>query len=554
MSQSTEREKELQLYIDGLFDKDGRLNYDLSDPKQYEFANLMVKKGFDTNKYPGILKTLDIHRELHKNGEVKAEDTTNTGFINNYQVTGLSTTPGSNNIASNGLGTVAGGFKSLNLLLFVKDNATGNIVVQGSNTGITDTVLTVDTNSASGNIQNVTAYLQVGGIANDGTSINFLTKYKAQYETESDPSLTQPIAYCTAPLVPNAINIAIGRGWNDAQRGVKYDYSWNEANLIGKVPLVGSATFKKNIMTPLKLNNTLILQINVTNKTNGGTVSITPTDLGIVASSFKIDGSNPAKLNFTLHAPITAATFPNDPIPNQDNPIVFSNVIWPSDLLALYYVSILVLFTDGTYGSAIIQSVIGGTDNDPLDGTTNIFPISFIYHCLAEDTKVTMADGSKKPIGDVVGGDKVLTGENNDLVALVEFTNKGAHSGDAILIESEGGEKITSSWEHIFMTNEGVKQACDLKKGDVVIMQQLESKLTNITVLPNYQGVFYNLGLKSNNNRIETFVANNFVVGDIMAQRKQKEINRNDINWVKSQLPEYMHTDVESFFEDNKSN
>jgi hypothetical protein len=557
MNYSTEREKELQLYIDGLFDKDGHLNYDLTDPKQFEFASLMAKKGFDTERYPGILKTLDIHRNIQKKGEIKVESTPSAGFTNNYQITGLSTTPGTSaNIASNGLGTVAGGYQSLNLLLFVKDNATGNVVVQGSNSGITDTILNVATNSSSGNLQNVTAYMQVGGTASDGTPISILKKYSALYETESDPSITQPISYCTKPFMPNAINIAMGRPWSDTQRGVNFDYSWNDPRMVGKVPLVGSVTFKKNIQKPLALNNTLLLQINVTNKSNGGTLTLTPQNLAAVAASFAIDGSNPAKLNFTLHAPITASTFPNDPIPNQDNPILLSNVSWPSDLLALFYCSILVQLSDGNYGSAIIQSVAGGTDNDPLDGVLNIKPISFIYHCLAEDTKVTMADGSKKLIGDVVGGDKVLTGENND-VTLVEFTNKGAHTGAAILIESESGEKITASWEHIFMSAEVAKHACDLKVGDMVTMQGGESKVSNITVLPNYDGIFYNLGLKSENNksnRIETFVANSFVVGDIMAQRKQKEINKNDINWVKSQLPEYLHTDVESFFEDNKSN
>lgn len=557
MTKLTKTEKKLLSYIDGLIDKKGHLNYDLTDQRQYEFASLMAKKGFDTERYPGILKTLDIHRDMKENGEIKAESISDTNFSSNYQITCLSTTPGVNaNIASNGLGTVAGGYQSLNLFLFVKDNTTGNIVIQGSNSGIADTVLNVATNSSSGNLQNVTAYMQVGGIASDGTPINVLKKYSALYETESDPSITQPISYCTSPFAPNAINIAMGRTWSDAQRGVKYDYSWNDGSMVGKVPLVGSVIFKKNIKTPLALNNTLLLQINVTNKSNGGTLAITPKNLAKVANSFAIDGSNPAKLNFTLHAPITPATFPKDPIPNQDNPIIFSDVTWPSDLLALFYCSMLVQFSDGTYGSAIVQSVVGGAENDPLDGVLNIKPISFIYHCLAEDTNVTMADGSKKPIGDVVGGDKVLTGENND-VAVVEFTNKGAHTGVAILIESESGEKITSSWEHIFMSNEGSKHACDLKKGDLVTMQSRESRLANVTVLKNYDGIFYNLGLKSvtsKSNRVETFVANNFVVGDIMAQRKQKEINRNDINWVKSQVPDYLHKDVESFFEDKKSN
>ncbi len=546
MTEPTNREKELQTYIDGLMGDAEHLDFDLTDPKQYEYARLMAEKGFDTERYPGIIKTLDLHRDMQEKGEARIESTSDNSFANNYQITGLSTTvTNNNNIASNGLGTVAGGYNSLNLFLFVKDNTTGDTVVQGTNSGIKDTILNVATNSAAANLQNVTAYMQVGGTASDGTPINTLKKYTALYETESDPTITQPVAYCSNPFVPNAINIAMGRAWSDQQRGVRYDYSWDDGSMAGKVPLVGSVTFKKDIKTPLALNNTLLLQINVTNKSNGGTLSITPQNLGTVAGAFSIDGSNSKQLNFSLHAPTTSE-------PTPDNPIVFTDVTWPSDLIALFYCSMLVQFTDGTYGSAIVQSVEGGTDDDPLDGVLNIDPISFIYHCLAEGTKVTMANGTQKPIEEIVAGEEVLTGENSE-AALVEFTNKGAHFGAAILIKSADGNKIIASREHVFISPEGIKHACDLRRGDVLLMENKQSQITDVTTLPDYEGIFYNLGLKSKTNnagRIETFVANRFVVGDIMAQRKQTEINRNDINWVKSQVPEYLHTDVDSYFED----
>ena len=108
-------------------------------------------------------------------------------------------------------------------------------------------------------------------------------------------------------------------------------------------------------------------------QSGGGGTQLDPTDMNTVYSAFSIDPINPAKLNWSLPAGVKTT----DP----GNPIVFSSVTWNSDILAYFFCEIDIVLSDGSLTSVYVQSS-DSPDSDPLDGTLNIMPIDFIWHCL----------------------------------------------------------------------------------------------------------------------------------------------------------------------------
>jgi hypothetical protein len=262
-----------------------------------------------------------------------------------------------------------------------------------------------------------------------------------------------------------------------------------------------------------------------------------------VAAAFEIDPENPAKLNWSL----PAGKSTSDP----GNPIVFSNVPWGSDTLAYFYCEIDVVLSDSSPASAYIQSS-DSPDPKPLDGTLYIMPIDFIWHCLAEKTLVNMADGSKKVIEDILAGDKVQINDKGN-IAVVEWTNLGAHKGAMFVIETESGKKIVTSHNHVFFTEEDAMPVSELKVGDILQTISGNEKIKLIES-SEYNGLVCNIATvryqdpHNSKSIVGAFYANDFLVGDINAQRVIKGRRLNDISWIKKQVPEYMHVDVDSFF------
>jgi hypothetical protein len=211
MNKLTTEEQKLMSYIEGLIPKNGQLEYDFNDPKQYAFAVLMTKKHIDTTRYPGTLKTLELQKESHvSNGSVCAMDVDDSGFQNKFAITGLGTTPGQNNVASKGMGTVVGGYAQMSLLMWIKDNTTGSIIAHGMNNDMAGTLLAACTTPVAHGL-NVTAYMQYSATPNGGgTPISGIVPLSA-YNAVADPVVTQPVHYCTQPYVANAINIGLGR-------------------------------------------------------------------------------------------------------------------------------------------------------------------------------------------------------------------------------------------------------------------------------------------------------------------------------------------------------
>ncbi len=543
-----DEEKKLFDYVDGLIPENGTLYYDLRDPKQYAFATMMTKKAFDTDRYPGKLRELELLKaDQEENGVMEIED--NDGLTNGFTIPGVGLDPATQNVASNGLGTMAGGFANMSLLLFVKDNATGGIITHGSNAEMTGTVLSVQTPPASGsNSLDVTSHMHFTGTPLHGDKIaSGMTKQSA-YSAVSDPNIIDPMPQGTVnPYVPNAINIGLGRQWTDQGPGTRLDYAWNEPNKdhpIGKIPFVGNVVFDAPIQ-PLVPNDNFLLQIYVADQTSGGMIKLDATNLTTVYNNFSIDHNNPNQLNWDLSPHST-----ND----DGNPITFGNVTWSTDMSALFYCQIIVTLNDTNhnFGSATVMSIgVDDTDDDPLDGVLGIEPIAFIWHCLGEGSLVTMANGSTEPIENLLAGDMVQTNIQGD-TAEVLWTTKGRHIGEVYQIIAENDTTIVASHNHLFITTDGPIAAEDLAVGKVLITTHGDVPIVAIEHIPNYDGMMYNLAVEEyQSTNVGTFIANGMEVGDINAQRVHRKALTRNKAWVKQQVPEYLHQDVDAYFEDN---
>jgi len=580
----TDEEKSLLTYIDSLIPPDGNLVFDFNDPRQYRAAVLITEKSFDTVKYPGKLSLLRLIKETQeKKGPATGTATaataptaapaarvlTDTDWTDKIAIPGLGLTTGqpANVIASNGIATATGGYTSMNLSLIVQDKTSGNIVASGANHDLAGTLLTVKTNLNPGLTDtNVKASLYYSYSKTGAAAENFsgVVRRDNANGLTTDPVLTAPVRTTINPIDPNALNIGLGRPWANQGGNSGLDYAWNEPTQdhpVGKIPFVGSVVFPQAIK-PLVQGTTIILDIYVANQTNGGTVTLNPTNWTNVYANFTIDTTNPNKLNWNLP--------PGQSTSQPGNPISFDNVSWPSNLEAIFYCGITVVLQDGSLGYAAIQSQTTG-DEDPLDGILGIMPISFIWHCLGENTSVIMADGSAKPIAAIVAGDKVRT-DDQGAAGIVEWTNKGAHFGQVLHIATQNGKEIIASHNHVFISKNGPVAADELKPGDILEADGGQTAITKIKVLENYPGQLYNLAIRNlqglstftaatraattaangdgRSGRVNCFFANGYRVGDSTAQKGLEQFRSNNIDWVKKRVPEYLHQDVDAFFEE----
>lgn len=157
----TREQKELFSYMDILLSKEGHLQYDFTDKKQYAFARMMTTLSGSAEKYSGTLKSLELMKKHHlKYGvPVKVQNLGNTsGWQNMFTIPGLNLTQ-NGTIASKGMATIVGGYSSMNLTLIVQSKKSKNIVAHGFNNNFAQALLTVNTEPSASKEIDVSSYL-----------------------------------------------------------------------------------------------------------------------------------------------------------------------------------------------------------------------------------------------------------------------------------------------------------------------------------------------------------------------------------------------------------
>lgn len=543
--------------IHNLVEESGNaLHHDLSDPEHNSYVKLIhTITGHDETNYPGLHKMLDT--SLTTKTLSDSRETTETGWETSFGIPEIGVALNSNNLAAaNGYGTVVGGFQTCNLSLLIRDS-NGKFLATGANAGQAPlNSLAVGTNTAQASQavpDDMVAYMTYTYRLRDG-SVTSKTISALPAKALADPKVEEPKHESgnTNPYNPNAICIGLGRPPGYLTR---VDYIYNEPiqnHPIGRLPLVGTVVFSQPIK-PLSPGNNFTVEIFVIRTDTGGrSTNLDPTDMSNVYNNFFIDPADSTGKTLAWNLPMEANGNPPPSPPPVYNPVVFSNIPWSTEMVSYLTVNIRVTLQDGNTATAIIQSS-DVPDGDPLDGIAYIKPIEFVWHCLGEDTLVTMADGSTKNITEFEAGDEVKN-DNQGSTSKVSVTHVGAHPDNMLQIETDGGHSLLTSTHHIIFTPSDQLHAHHLEVGDELITLDGTAKITSITNVPKDMRNLWNLSLgdapqrDDPNPNIGAFFANSILVGDARAERALRYKCSNDITSVKNKVPESFHKDVESTF------
>jgi len=190
----------------------------------------------------------------------------------------------------------------------------------------------------------------------------------------------------------------------------------------------------------------------------------------------------------------------------------------------------------------------------PSVNCVQILDLQFWWHCLAEGSEVTLADGSTLPIERVDNTMRVRTANGGTFG--VEATTRGLHKPDVLRLSTDGGHSLVLTVGHPVATPDGLRRAADLAEGDQVLTQDGTATVTGVESIESTQ-VFANLKLIDEHDRerglagaVGTFIANGIVVGDFEAMTALHERNVHSLEYMLARLPERYHTDYASTLAD----
>ncbi|HWA90317.1 MAG TPA: Hint domain-containing protein [Rhizomicrobium sp.] len=522
--------------------------FDFSDVRQYEYArDALIAAGQTPERYPGLHKALAQSRDHHvSRGAPKAlaataDDGGQDAFMSGPQITNLGVIPPSlpsgGRVSGTGFHTQIGGTSMTNVVCQITNTATGAVLASGSNSqynmGEFVPVQTLDSTSTTPAPQMTGAVLYMMQLTPGGPIESGVVSYNLASLVIGDPTVTQPTKW-QSPNPPPYIVIGLGRG-NGTTSNVDYWFwqdQFNYPNLA--VPLVGNVTFSAPIQT-LVPGSTINLFVTLA-KQGGGYAN--PVDLTHVYSKFTIDGNNNKQLDFNL---------PATGVQSTTDPIVFGVTTWNSEVVTYFTCNMIVnLVGQPLPASATIMSV-DNPDMDPIDGTKYIRPIQFVWHCLAEGTLITMADGSTPRIEELKGGERVRV-DNKGGEREIDATFAGPHYGPAIYLKLSDGKELTLSQGHIVILADGKQvMAEELHPGDSIVVLGGTAKVESAS-RGLYRGALFNLSLLGP--PPTTMFANGILVGDQQMQSTIRRQRKTHPDTVRRAIDPLFLADYESHLQD----
>lgn len=164
------------------------------------------------------------------------------------------------------------------------------------------------------------------------------------------------------------------------------------------------------------------------------------------------------------------------------------------------------------YGGAALDRL--HVSSDFLFCDCYIPAIRIMYGCLAQDTLILMADGSRKRIDRLRIGDSVRSGIAGNKVQRITNIWRGT---EETLIRIEAHELTLSlTRSHPVLTPAGVVRAGELKTGMEVCLETGETEKVTAVGKISYNDLVYNLNLEDESEPY--LVAGGFIVGDMDLQ------------------------------------
>ncbi len=525
---------------------------DLSDERQFRHAvNMHVLAGQTLATHPGLHRALAAARSQHlaDGGPGPRDAPDPDGFETGAMIIAVGRLAGTQYVGSEGFATVLGGATMLTVALNVFDDSQ-NLLASGSDDQYGDgTYLGVATQQAGAKplAPRMTAILQYSYQREPGDPIVVERVQLASMSgTLAPPKVEHPVKTETVSGDPR-IRIGLGRGTGQTN-DVNYWFWQTTSDTFYAVPMVGYVNFVAPIQLPasssVKVAGYLARGLGDPNPSlKGGLQPIPDPQKTNIVNNCQIADR---RLRWSL--PAASKAEPSNP----GNPIVWGALPWSSDET----VWVLVQFTVQLVGSEGFAAVSSGkaTYTDPLDGVTVIPPLDFIYHCIAADAQIMLADGGERRL-DELGQDDVVRSAGDARALRIVSTRAAAHRGEAIRLAA-GGRELVLTPNHLVLTPDGPRRADALSPGAPVVAAGGTAALSGADVV-HYDGVLCNLAFNFPGEPVNpagnAMLANGIAVCDYSTQAQIQAQHRADPDRILSVLDPMFHQDFKNHLERNAS-
>ena len=316
-------------------------------------------------------------------------------------------------------------------------------------------------------------------------------------------NVTNPVHRVTT--TGNPITIALGRYANPpAPQDTDYSYNIGSdpLNLDLELTITGTAVPQKptdQFNPTVAVTGSLVL-IRQGGSTPGGGIVVTyPSS---IAPSCTVTPS-------TLTWNFKPADFKQAPPP------------WTSGDAILLNMSLIVQMNGSTPVTETVTSdQSGNLDGQAPDNTKFIDTLVFYWGCLAAESQITMADGSQKPVCDVIQVDRVLSANGASMTVFA--TKTGREAKPMIEIASDSGRQVLVTDGHPIATADGLKAARDLVTGDGIFECDGAYAVRSVREV-SYDGMIFNLTLVDADGGFPDhacFLADGIFVGDDRMQTR----------------------------------
>lgn len=348
----------------------------------------------------------------------------------------------------------------------------------------------------------------------------------------------------TAPVKTRSTGpyIVIGEGRDPQHTNPDTDYTYPS----------GSNVYPDRLVVPFVGNASLPYETAVTPQN-----PITVTTKLYVASAHAWTLPYP---NFDLQTPLSASGYTvswNYPFDNQ--PIASTRSIQYQQLQNLNDPVVYFFYQFNVPVDNFAQPILTftvcsqDTPDEPSLNCFKILDLQYWWHCVAEGTRITLADGSEAPVETLDNRASVRSGPG--AAAPVIATSRAPHHDNdgrdpAIRLRTAGGHELVLTSGHAVATPGGVVAARDLAPGQEVLTADGPRALESADPVP-YDGLVYNLRVEpAGGTEYGSYLANGIVVGDHLAQAAQFHARRHDPERVLATLPASHHQDWRSALED----
>lgn len=524
-------------------DKNYILN--LADDRQYNYIkNLYALNGMDAKRYPTTFKTLEENRKedlqskkpsiANLNYKMDA-DSQGSGFYTLAKVTSVGTTSNGSEACASAFLSVIGGVTVAYLHLAIYDES-HNLICQSKKNVATGEFIAIQT---SGGVptENMTAFLTYSYTPVGGNPFPYNMTSGTYKNGQGDPTILEPVQKPSHSTNAD-IRIALSRGTHN-NNDVDYWFnkgSWANTTII--VPFVGSVKFTN----PVDLDS---LEVLLTVALLDGGVNTIPSSPNNLNDYFTLSED---KLTLSWNFPANG-TEPG----SEGNPVVYGTAPWVSGTITYFFASLSINPVGSHNREYVFIQSTDMADETEDDGISYIKPLKFLWHCLAEGSLVTLADGSQLPIEKIDNSYSVMIDEEGNSLPVLATTLARAKDNEVLRIVTKTSDELILSKKHLVSCGTIMKRAEDLKVGEFIGTRNGQARIALIEHLTDHSGHLYNLEL-GYDGRVpvngSTFFANDILVGDFQMQSHYGRNAHHDKDYVLAHLPNEWHLDYLSSLED----